>query len=106
MGFREGAFATVWQVEQKNDRWTKIRINISRKNKDTDALLKAFNISQDAFLNALMSVRGKVSGSAGGTENTASGIQPAVPVGTGHIRAQGQFIDFTAEAAAQVLVQK
>jgi len=28
------------------------------KNKDTDALLKAFNISQDAFLNALMSVRG------------------------------------------------
>jgi len=35
MGFHTGAYATVWQVEQKSDRWTKIRVSISRKNKDT-----------------------------------------------------------------------
>ena len=35
MGFRKGAYATVWSVEQKNDRWTKIRISISKKNKET-----------------------------------------------------------------------
>ena len=34
-GFRKGSFATVWKVEPKSDKWTKIRINISRKNKDT-----------------------------------------------------------------------
>ena len=35
MGFRQGAFASVWSVEQKSDRWTKIRVSISRKNADT-----------------------------------------------------------------------
>lgn len=35
MGFRQGAFARVWQVEPKSERWTKIRISISRKNADT-----------------------------------------------------------------------
>ena len=49
MGFREGAFATVWQVEQKNDRWTKIRINISRKNKDTDEYEQDFSGWVDVF---------------------------------------------------------
>lgn len=49
MGFREGAFATVWQVEQKNDRWTKLRINISRKNKDTDEYEQDFSGWVDVF---------------------------------------------------------
>ena len=49
MGFREGAFATVWQVEQKNDRWTKLRINISRKNKDTDEYEQDFSGWGDVF---------------------------------------------------------
>lgn len=35
MGFRAGAFATVWTVEQKNDRVTKVRISISKKNRDS-----------------------------------------------------------------------
>ena len=35
MGFRQGAFARVWSVEQKSERWTKIRVSISRKNADT-----------------------------------------------------------------------
>lgn len=43
MGFRQGAFATVWDVEQKSDRWTKIRVSISRKNKDTDEYEEEFS---------------------------------------------------------------
>ena len=35
MGFRNNCFATVWQVESRNPNWTKVRLNISRKNKDT-----------------------------------------------------------------------
>ena len=36
MGFRKGAYATVWEVESVNDRVTKVRISTSRKNKQTD----------------------------------------------------------------------
>ena len=32
MGFRTGAYATVWDVENKNDNNTKLRISIGRKN--------------------------------------------------------------------------
>lgn len=35
MGFRTGAYATVWQVEPKSDRATKVRISISKKNRDS-----------------------------------------------------------------------
>lgn len=30
-----GAFVTVWEIEPKSDRWTKIRISASKKNQDT-----------------------------------------------------------------------
>lgn len=43
MGFKQGAFATVWEVEPKSDRWTKIRVSISRKNKDTDEYEEEFS---------------------------------------------------------------
>lgn len=36
MGFRTGAFATVWSVESVNNAITKGRISISRKNKQTN----------------------------------------------------------------------
>ena len=35
MGFRTGAYATIWGVEAKTDTRTQARISISRKNKQT-----------------------------------------------------------------------
>ena len=35
MGFRSGAYAKCWSVEPKSDTMTKVRISISRKNKNT-----------------------------------------------------------------------
>ena len=35
MGFRKGAYAKVWGVEPVNDTSTKLRISVSRKNKQT-----------------------------------------------------------------------
>ena len=35
MGFRQGAYATIWEVEALSDVNTKARISISRKNKQT-----------------------------------------------------------------------
>jgi len=34
MGFHPGAYSMIWQVEPKGT-WTKVRLNTSRKNKDT-----------------------------------------------------------------------
>lgn len=34
MGFRNGAFATVWSVEPGKGNFTKVRLSVSRKNKD------------------------------------------------------------------------
>ena len=31
MGFRVGAYAKIWSVEAKSDKWTKLRASISRK---------------------------------------------------------------------------
>lgn len=36
MGFRNGAFAKVWEVTPVSDTSTKLRISISRKNKQTN----------------------------------------------------------------------
>ncbi len=36
MGFRVGAYAKVWSIEPKSDTWTKLRISISRKKKDSE----------------------------------------------------------------------
>lgn len=35
MGFRNGAYATVWEVTPMSDTFTKIKISVSRKNKQT-----------------------------------------------------------------------
>lgn len=35
MGFKNGAYATVWSVEPASDVRTKVRLSISRKNKST-----------------------------------------------------------------------
>lgn len=35
MGFRTGAFATVWSVEPGKGNFTKVRLTVSRKNKET-----------------------------------------------------------------------
>lgn len=35
MGFRTGAWARIWGVEQKSTTWVKARISISRKNRQT-----------------------------------------------------------------------
>lgn len=35
MGFRQNTYATVWSVEPVSDTYTKCRISISRKNKNT-----------------------------------------------------------------------
>ena len=35
MGFRTGAYAKVWSVEQGRGRFQKVRLSVSRKNKDT-----------------------------------------------------------------------
>lgn len=43
MGFRNGAYATVWEVEPKSDKLTKVRISISRKNKTTGEYIQDFN---------------------------------------------------------------
>lgn len=37
MGFRKGAYATVWEVKPVSDTFVKARISISKKNKDTGA---------------------------------------------------------------------
>ena len=35
MGFREGAFATVWEVTSQGDNFSKVRIGTSRKDKES-----------------------------------------------------------------------
>ena len=42
IGFRNGAYATCWQHENKSDKWTKIRISVSRKNQDTNQYEEEF----------------------------------------------------------------
>lgn len=43
MGFRENAYATVWSVESVSDRFTKGRISISRKDKDSGTYVTDFS---------------------------------------------------------------
>lgn len=43
MGFRTGAYAKVWEVEQKSDTSTKLRMSISRKNKQTGEYEQEFS---------------------------------------------------------------
>lgn len=43
MGFRNGAFAKVWEVTPVSDTSTKLRISISRKNKQTNEYEQDFS---------------------------------------------------------------
>lgn len=43
MGFKNGAFATVWQVDPDTDNHTKIQISINRKVKETGEYKTEFN---------------------------------------------------------------
>lgn len=43
MGFRSGAYATVWEVKQFSDTFVKARVSISRKNKETGQYEQDFN---------------------------------------------------------------
>ena len=36
MGFRTGAYATIWEVKNGNGNYTDVRLSISKKNKQTD----------------------------------------------------------------------
>lgn len=42
MGFRTGSFATVWSVERVSDTFTKGRISVSRKDKNTGEYVQDF----------------------------------------------------------------
>ena len=43
MGFHEGAFATVWEITNQGDTFSKVRLSISRKDKKSDEYLTDFN---------------------------------------------------------------
>lgn len=43
MGFRNGGYATVWEVNRKSDTMTSVRISTSRKNKMTDQYEQDFS---------------------------------------------------------------
>lgn len=43
MGFRTGAWAKVWDVEAKSNTWTKCRISISKKNRQTGEYEQEFS---------------------------------------------------------------
>lgn len=43
MGFREGAFATVWEITNQGNNFTKIRASTSRKDKKTDEYITDFS---------------------------------------------------------------
>lgn len=43
MGFRTGAYATVWEVKQGNGNYTDVRLSISKKNKQTDQYEQDFS---------------------------------------------------------------
>ena len=72
MGFRNGAFAKVWEVTPVSDTSTKLRISISRKNKQTNEYEQDFS----GFVLAI------------GTA-AASKAQTAVPTGFGNLSDSG-----------------
>lgn len=61
MGFRNGAYCKVWSVEPKTDTWTKCRISISRKNKQTGEYEQDFSGFVDFYGTAAASKASKLS---------------------------------------------
>ena len=43
MGFREGAYATVWEISKQEETYSRIRLSTSRKDKRTDEFVTDFN---------------------------------------------------------------
>lgn len=43
MGFREGAFATIWEITNQGDTFSKVRMSTSRKDKKTDEYVTDFS---------------------------------------------------------------
>lgn len=43
MGFRNGAFATVWEVKPKTPNVTSVRVSVSKKNRDTGEYEQSFS---------------------------------------------------------------
>lgn len=43
MGFHTGAYATVWEITETGNKFSKIRISTSRKDKETDEYVTDFN---------------------------------------------------------------
>lgn len=43
MGFRVGSYAKVWKIEEGNGKSSKVRLSISRKNKQTDEYEQEFS---------------------------------------------------------------
>lgn len=43
MGFRNGAYCTVWDIESKSDNFTRARISISRRDKQTGEYVTDFS---------------------------------------------------------------
>lgn len=43
MAFRQGSFASVWQIEQSKGKSTRVRLSTSRKNKQTDQYEQDFS---------------------------------------------------------------
>jgi len=55
MGFRVNAYAKVWEVESKSNTWTKLRLSVSKKNKETGEFEQDFNGFVDCLGTAVAS---------------------------------------------------
>ena len=60
MGFREGAICWCWEIQPKGDNWTKLRISINRKNKETDEYETEFGGWVDCFGTAVAAKAAKL----------------------------------------------
>ena len=47
MGFRNGAFASVWEVTPQNEKWTKARMTVSRKDPNSENYIVEFSGAVD-----------------------------------------------------------
>lgn len=60
MGFRTGAYCTVWSTEPQSDTRTKVKLSISRKDKSTDQYVTDFSGFVTFFGTAAASKAGKL----------------------------------------------
>lgn len=65
MGFREGAFATVWEITGRNEKYSKVRMTVSRKDKNSDDYITDFS----GFVSLIGSANAKVGDIESALEN-------------------------------------